>query len=813
MKICIFVIATSLAATCNLASAAKCERELGGNSAHSGIAQLPKTMTAEELKHTYSMIAEEEAGIYETIVASSQRNEVFASVEKKPDLVWGKQKAEEKLSELTSILAHPEIVQPRETQLAHDFYKQIAHKFLELEIDVKSRRKVEDHLGQINSLEQKVVVGNLRFAIAVAGRTARDRLPKADAIQAGTMGLMRAASKFESKMGFQFSTYAGNWIRQMVARTIENEGDIIRIPSHARPTLAKIKTTQEWLRGVLNRKPTHAEIAAHLKIEATTVSDLLEASNKVASIDATIAGSDDDSLSLGATLFQKDAASPEDLAIQSEAHAQMRHVLAKLKMRDRKYLLDLADGASISEIAKKRRQSPYKARKLINEKIERLKSQLLSSTDSSTQNKPPKLEAATKRRAPHAKWSRESVISALRALNEINPGLLPASVLSTNKSKEVKSQIEKTVGFSATGVGLYARARYYFDSYDMALEAAGLNPQSIRKTTSETAKWGPKRVIRLIQALKESGIELSYEQLHANNEASLKAISQEIVGAPIEGYRLLVAGTKYFGNWSNALEAAGLDSAQIKKRFERNIAWSKESIVQMIKKLGHDGLDLRPSAVSKNTSSQFVAAAKAVVGAPARGHSFFSAAVEHFGSWREALRAADVAVDQMKWKSAHSHWTPEKILSALRALHENNPLLLPAGKIQRDITASTTEIIKEATGETTTGRSFYLRVRHYFKQYDDALLAAGIDPATVRIKGDGISWTREKVLAVLQNLNSRGIDLIKRGAPRAAAAELEAAGRDVVGQAVNFNTLRQAAIKHAGGLKAAIEAARELKSN
>jgi RNA polymerase sigma factor (sigma-70 family) len=52
-----------------------------------------------------------------------------------------------------------------------------------------------------------------------------------DAYQAGTIGLCRAAEKFDPQRGYKFSTYCFLWIRQSLTREIDNSGTI-RIPSN-----------------------------------------------------------------------------------------------------------------------------------------------------------------------------------------------------------------------------------------------------------------------------------------------------------------------------------------------------------------------------------------------------------------------------------------------------------------------------------------------------------------------------------------------------------------------------------------------------
>jgi len=53
-----------------------------------------------------------------------------------------------------------------------------------------------------------------------------------DMIQEGSLGLMKAAERFEPERGNRFSTYATYWIRQRILRSISEYSRTIRLPAH-----------------------------------------------------------------------------------------------------------------------------------------------------------------------------------------------------------------------------------------------------------------------------------------------------------------------------------------------------------------------------------------------------------------------------------------------------------------------------------------------------------------------------------------------------------------------------------------------------
>ncbi|SFG40903.1 RNA polymerase primary sigma factor [Lachnospiraceae bacterium C7] len=62
-----------------------------------------------------------------------------------------------------------------------------------------------------------------------------------DAIQAGMLGLIKAAERFDFSYNTEFSTYAIWWIRQRVIREIYDTGFVIRLPVHMMEKIIKIE--------------------------------------------------------------------------------------------------------------------------------------------------------------------------------------------------------------------------------------------------------------------------------------------------------------------------------------------------------------------------------------------------------------------------------------------------------------------------------------------------------------------------------------------------------------------------------------------
>jgi RNA polymerase nonessential primary-like sigma factor len=77
---------------------------------------------------------------------------------------------------------------------------------------------------------EAMIHANLRLVLKVAKKYLNCGLPYDDLVQAGNLGLVRAAEKFDPDRGFRFNTYAWHCIEQNIQRALSECVGGVRVP-------------------------------------------------------------------------------------------------------------------------------------------------------------------------------------------------------------------------------------------------------------------------------------------------------------------------------------------------------------------------------------------------------------------------------------------------------------------------------------------------------------------------------------------------------------------------------------------------------
>lgn len=182
----------------------------------------------------------------------------------------------------------------------------------------------------------------------------------------------------------------------------------------------------------------------------------------------------------------------------------------------------------------------------------------------------------------YRRWSKDSIIQEIQQLS----------------SQGVDLSF-RAMALSQHNAMVYAAIRpKYFGNWRTALEAAGLASEEIYRYRS----WEQDGILEEIRRLKAEGVDLSSKAMDESSN------------------RLIATARRRFGNWGKALESAGIDYDDVRRRKR----WTRENLVEGILDLKRQGVKLITPEVKRANPSLFAAACK-----------------KHFyGTWKKALKAA-----------------------------------------------------------------------------------------------------------------------------------------------------------------------------
>ena len=212
--------------------------------------------------------------------------------------------------------AKNEVLEPSTDTVLKVYLREIAN-YPQLSFEEEKVLAQQIEQGDLEA-KQKLIQANLKLVVTIARKAIHmSALPIIDLIQEGNMGLMIAAEKYNYKLGYRFSTYAGWWVKQAMFKAISEQSHCMKIPVYIQESLSKFSKVKSKMEQEVNTPVKTEDVAKEMNIAPDKIEMFLSAYTKTISIENGLEKNDGKELNVADILADDTTLISENIEFQA----------------------------------------------------------------------------------------------------------------------------------------------------------------------------------------------------------------------------------------------------------------------------------------------------------------------------------------------------------------------------------------------------------------------------------------------------------------------------------------------------------------
>lgn len=229
--------------------------------------------------------------------------------------------------------AKNEVLEPSTDTVLKVYLREIAN-YPQLSFEEEKVLAQQIEQGDLEA-KQKLIQANLKLVVTIARKAIHmSALPIIDLIQEGNMGLMIAAEKYNYKLGYKFSTYAGWWVKQAMFKAISEQSHCMKIPVYIQETLSKFSKVKSKMEQEVNTPVKTEDVAKEMNIAPDKIEMFLSAYTKTISIENGLEKNDGKELNVADILADDTTLISENIEFQALKNDLNNVIETTLKERE-----------------------------------------------------------------------------------------------------------------------------------------------------------------------------------------------------------------------------------------------------------------------------------------------------------------------------------------------------------------------------------------------------------------------------------------------------------------------------------------------